>query len=351
MGKDSILDSNSTEMSTAESVRRPKKEYAQNQKFGASPEENGNVDNAKHFHKKDHLIHMAEVDSKGTDAKETFESFDPEKVHYSAPQYFLAVPPPLQYGVFNQLTYFREGRKVPAPLICFPSGPPYGPPVLVGDPPVWTIPRVLQRSQIPRALVTSPPPQTVAERKDDDLDEDGDNDNVGSHKKDRHGNVFFDPGPPIQISPDGHGPDDSNLFVFHIPNGISNLDLFNRFSSFGTVISARIMVDTSTGRSRGFGFVSFDNSDSACHAIEKMNGFEMGDKRLKVQLKKDKAPGPYLPAGYGPDNFKNNGRGRRKRVESIGSESTGNKSETEYKSEIPVEQARGDINIDSLNSS
>jgi hypothetical protein len=348
MGKDSIPDSDSVEQGAKESDICTK-EHVEGQRSGVSQEEaNGNDDNTNALDKKERLVRKAELDSKGTYANDIFYSFDPKKVHASAPHYFLAVPPPPQYGGFNQLTYFREGRTVPAPLVCFPSGPPYGPPVLVGNPPVWTIPRVLQPSSKPRLLVPSPPPQAIAEKKNAiELDKDGGG-SVGSHKTDRHGNVFFDPGPPIQTSPDGHGPDDSNLFVFHIPNGISNLDLFNRFSSFGTVISARIMVDTSTGRSRGFGFVSFDNSASAALAIEKMNGFEIGDKRLKVQLKKDKAPGPYLPAGYGPDNnFKsNNGRGRRKRVESMSSESTGYKSENDEKSDVPVEQSRGDIDID-----
>jgi hypothetical protein len=94
--------------------------------------------------------------------------------------------------------------------------------------------------------------------------------------------VAFNPGPPIQMVPDGHGPDGCNLFVFHIPNEMSNLDLFNAFTAFGSVISARIMVDNDSGRSRGFGFVSFDNPASAADAIDKMNGLQIGKKRLKV---------------------------------------------------------------------
>lgn len=49
------------------------------------------------------------------------------------------------------------------------------------------------------------------------------------------------------------GPDGCNLFVFHIPNTMTNEALFRLFSKFGTVISARIMVEKATGRSRGFG--------------------------------------------------------------------------------------------------
>ena len=51
----------------------------------------------------------------------------------------------------------------------------------------------------------------------------------------------------------GAGPDGCNLFVFHIPNTMTNEALFRLFSKFGNVISARIMVEKATGRSRGFG--------------------------------------------------------------------------------------------------
>ena len=81
------------------------------------------------------------------------------------------------------------------------------------------------------------------------------------------------------------GPDGCNLFIFHLPNGLTNVGLYTLFAAFGTVVSARIMVENDTGRSRGFGFVSFDNRDSAMTAIKTMNGFQIGHKRLKVQFK------------------------------------------------------------------
>jgi CUG-BP- and ETR3-like factor len=66
-----------------------------------------------------------------------------------------------------------------------------------------------------------------------------------------------------------------NLFVFHIPNKMTTLDLFNQFERFGNILSARIMVDKQTGRNRGFGFVSFDNQISAQASIKGMNGFKV----------------------------------------------------------------------------
>lgn len=93
------------------------------------------------------------------------------------------------------------------------------------------------------------------------------------------------PGLPIQATPHGQGPEGCNLFVFHIPNDMTNLELFQRFSMFGRVISARIMVDKEDGRSRGFGFVSYDNPTSADEAIRGMHGLQIGRKKLKVQYK------------------------------------------------------------------
>lgn len=93
------------------------------------------------------------------------------------------------------------------------------------------------------------------------------------------------PGPPIQMTPHNKGPDGANLFIFHIPNHFTNLDMYNLFCHYGTLLSVRIMVEKDTGRSRGFGFVSYDSPDAAAMAIKELNGFVIGNKRLKVQHK------------------------------------------------------------------
>lgn len=93
------------------------------------------------------------------------------------------------------------------------------------------------------------------------------------------------PGPPIQTTASNKGPDGANLFIFHIPNHFSNADMYHLFSQYGNLLSVRIMVEKDSQRSRGFGFVSYDNPDAAALAIKELNGFAIGNKRLKVQFK------------------------------------------------------------------
>lgn len=81
------------------------------------------------------------------------------------------------------------------------------------------------------------------------------------------------PGPPIQTTASNKGPDGANLFIFHIPNHFTNVDMYNLFCSYGNLLSVRIMVEKDTGRSRGFGFVSYDNPESAALAIKELNGY------------------------------------------------------------------------------
>jgi len=82
------------------------------------------------------------------------------------------------------------------------------------------------------------------------------------------------------------GPPGANLFIYHLPHDLTDADLATLFDCHGNVISAKVYVDKYTGESKGFGFVSYDNTPSANAAIEQMNGFQIGNKRLKVQHKR-----------------------------------------------------------------
>lgn len=82
------------------------------------------------------------------------------------------------------------------------------------------------------------------------------------------------------------GPAGANLFIYHLPHDLTDADLATAFNPFGNVISAKVYVDMLTGESKGFGFVSYDSVISAELAIDQMNGFQIGSKRLKVQHKR-----------------------------------------------------------------
>ncbi|THH08058.1 hypothetical protein EW145_g2962 [Phellinidium pouzarii] len=81
--------------------------------------------------------------------------------------------------------------------------------------------------------------------------------------------------------------DPCNLFVKNLDEKIDSKTLFTHFNQFGQIVSARVMRDES-GRSRGFGFVSFQTPDQAALAMHSMNGVVLGQKQIVVRLHEPK---------------------------------------------------------------
>jgi hypothetical protein len=81
----------------------------------------------------------------------------------------------------------------------------------------------------------------------------------------------------------------SPLFVYHLPLEATESTLFQLFSSFGEVASAKVMRDLLTGRSKGYGFVNMATEQQAVAAIHGLNGFNLGTKFIKVSFKSQQA--------------------------------------------------------------
>ena len=74
----------------------------------------------------------------------------------------------------------------------------------------------------------------------------------------------------------------SKIYVGNLPFSATSESLNEMFAKFGTVESAKIVMDRDTGRSKGFGFVEMSSSDEAASAIEKLNGQDHGGRSLVV---------------------------------------------------------------------
>lgn len=72
------------------------------------------------------------------------------------------------------------------------------------------------------------------------------------------------------------------LFVGGLPFSTTDDELADAFSQFGTVASAKVITDRETGRSKGFGFVEFENDDEGKAAEAGMNGKELGGRTVTV---------------------------------------------------------------------
>jgi RNA recognition motif-containing protein len=82
----------------------------------------------------------------------------------------------------------------------------------------------------------------------------------------------------------------NTIYVGNLSYRMSEGELASAFSSFGNVSEAKIIQDRMTGRSRGFGFVSFDSDEEAQKALE-MNGKEVGGRSVFVSIAREKSQG------------------------------------------------------------
>ena len=83
----------------------------------------------------------------------------------------------------------------------------------------------------------------------------------------------------------------NKVFVSNLPYTTSDVELEKIFSGSGKVTDVKVVIDRETGRSRGFGFVSFENDDQASKAIQDWNDQEFCGRRLIVNEAQERRPG------------------------------------------------------------
>ncbi len=89
------------------------------------------------------------------------------------------------------------------------------------------------------------------------------------------------------------------LFVGNLSFSTTDADLRELFSTAGTCVSATVLVDRATGRSRGFGFVEMSSAEEAERTIGLLNGREFQGRRISVSQARERGA-PALPRSAGP---------------------------------------------------
>lgn len=93
------------------------------------------------------------------------------------------------------------------------------------------------------------------------------------------------------------------IFVAGLPYDLDDAELEEIFEKFGTIASAKVVMDRDTGKSKGFGFVEMPNEAEAKDAIENLNNISLGKKPMVVKAADDK------PAGGGGGGYSGGGGG------------------------------------------
>ena len=94
----------------------------------------------------------------------------------------------------------------------------------------------------------------------------------------------------------------NRLFVGGLPWAVDDNGLQDAFASFGEITDCKVITDRDTGRSRGFGFVTFSSSDDARSALNAMNGAELDGRTLNVDIAQDRGGSRRPSGGGGRDN-------------------------------------------------
>ena len=91
----------------------------------------------------------------------------------------------------------------------------------------------------------------------------------------------------------------NKLYVGNLPYSVRDEDLQQSFGQFGSVTSAKVMMERDTGRSKGFGFVEMGSDAEAQAAINGMNGQPLGGRSVVVNEARPMEARPPRTGGFG----------------------------------------------------
>lgn len=89
-----------------------------------------------------------------------------------------------------------------------------------------------------------------------------------------------------------------NIYVGNLAYSVTDADLSQAFSAFGTVSSATIITDKFSGQSKGFGFVEMPNNAEANEAIKSLNEKPLKGRNIKVNEAKPREERPRRRSSY-----------------------------------------------------
>ncbi len=81
-----------------------------------------------------------------------------------------------------------------------------------------------------------------------------------------------------------------NIFVGGLPFKVDEDELRRLFEKYGAISSAKLIVDRQSGRSKGYGFVEFEDEEAGRLAIAELDGTELYGRTIGVRISEDKAP-------------------------------------------------------------
>jgi RNA recognition motif-containing protein len=90
------------------------------------------------------------------------------------------------------------------------------------------------------------------------------------------------------------------LFIVGFPRDMDEMRLAQLFGPYGDIELLTIMRDKITGHSKGFGFIQMKDADGAFQAMEALNGFEFGDRKMEVRLAEEKQEPAKRPVAKRP---------------------------------------------------